>query len=73
MAAKNSSPLLLLPIVAIWRLVTLIFELTGRLVAIIIGIVLMMIGVLVCFTIIGAIVGIPLALFGLMLVARGLF
>ena len=65
--------ILLLPFKAIWRFVTLIFELTGRLLALVIGVVLMIVGVLISFTIIGAILGIPLAIFGFLLTMRGLF
>ncbi len=73
MAAKNNVPLLLWPFWALWRLVTAIIELTGRFVAIIIGVVLMIVGFLISLTIVGAIVGIPLGLFGFLLVLRGLF
>jgi hypothetical protein len=65
--------LILWPFVALWRLVVLIVELTGRLVAVVLGGVLMIVGVVVSLTIIGAIVGIPLAILGFMLVLRGLF
>ncbi|CAG0947010.1 hypothetical protein ANRL1_03551 [Anaerolineae bacterium] len=65
--------ILLLPFKAIWRLVTFIFELTGRLLALVIGVVLMIVGVLISFTVIGAILGIPLAIFGFLLTMRGLF
>jgi len=64
---------LLWPFKAIWRLLTFILELTGRLVAVILGIVLMIIGTIVTFTIIGAIIGIPLIISGFLLVIRGLF
>jgi membrane-bound ClpP family serine protease len=64
---------LLLPFQAIWRLVTFIFELTGRFVAILIGFVLLVVGVIVSLTVVGAIVGIPLAIFGVLLIVRGLF
>ncbi len=73
MSARNNVPILLWPFWAIWRLITLIFELTGRFVAILIGIVLMVVGVIISLTVVGAIVGIPLALFGFLLVMRGLF
>jgi len=65
--------LVLAPFKAIWRLVTFIFELTGRLLAIVLGIVLMIVGVLVSLTVVGAIIGMPLAVFGLLLTMRGLF
>jgi hypothetical protein len=66
-------PLLLWPFWAIWRLVTLILELTGRLVAAVLGLVLMIVGVLLTVTVVGAIVGIPLLLFGFLLLLRGIF
>ncbi len=61
------------PFWALWRLLTLILELTGRVVAIILGIVFIIVGILVSLTIIGAIVGVPLAIFGFLLILRGLF
>ena len=64
---------ILWPFVALWRLVTFILELTGRFVAILLGFLLIAVGVLVSMTVVGAVVGIPLALFGLLLLFRGLF
>jgi hypothetical protein len=64
---------LLWPFAALWRLTTLVLELTGRLIVIVLGVVAMILGVIVCLTVVGAVVGIPLILFGLVLVARGLF
>ncbi len=61
---EHHVPLLLWPFWAIFKLVTIIIELTGRLVGMILGVV---------FIIVGAILGIPLALFGLMLIFRCLF
>lgn len=61
------------PFVALWRLVAFIFELTGRFLVIVLGIVFMIVGVIVSLTVIGAIIGIPMILFGLMLVIRGFF
>ncbi len=61
------------PFKVFWSLTTFILEATGRLLAVILGLVLMIIGVLVSLTIIGAIIGIPIALFGFALVIRGLF
>jgi hypothetical protein len=70
---KKKTHWLLWPFMAIWRLLTLILEITGRLVAVILGIVLMIVGVVVTATVIGAIVGVPLVVFGFLLVMRGLF
>ncbi len=61
------------PFWAIWRLVVGIVEVTGRLAAMILGIVLMIVGVVLTATIVGAVVGIPLFLFGLLLAVRGLW
>ena len=60
------------PVVALWRLLAGIVTLTGRFVAMVIGMVLIFAGLLVSLTIVGAIVGIPLALVGVLLVVRGL-
>ncbi len=70
---EHHVPLLLWPFWAIFKLVTIIIELTGRLVGMILGVVFVVVGVILSLTIVGAILGIPLALFGLMLVFRCLF
>ena len=64
---------LMAPFVALWNLTAKIFEMTGRLIAVIIGFVLMTVGILLSLTIIGAIVGIPLIVFAVMLMWRGFF
>jgi hypothetical protein len=64
---------LLLPFKSLWRLVTFIFQMTGRLLAVILGLVLMIVGVVLSVTVVGAILGIPLAIFGFTLTVRGLF
>jgi hypothetical protein len=64
---------LLWPVYALWKFLATIIELTGRFVAILLGVVLMVAGALLCLTIVGAIVGIPLILFGAMLTLRGIF
>ena len=74
MSSKTHSlPWFLWPMIALLKLVAAIVELTGRFVAILLGVVLIFVGLIVSLTIIGAIVGIPLALFGLLLVWKGLF
>ncbi len=69
----RNTPWILWPFVALWKLVTGILKLTGRLVAVVLGAVLMIVGVAVSLTVIGAIVGVPLAILGFMLTVRGLF
>ena len=66
-------PWYLWPFAAIWKLLAVIVEMTGRFVAMVLGIVLFVVGVIVSLTLIGAIVGVPLAFIGLLLFFRGLF
>jgi len=65
--------ILLLPFRIIWGLISFIFNLTGRLLGIVIGIALMAIGLILTITVIGAILGIPLLIVGLLLIIRSLF
>ncbi len=70
---KHHIPWYLWPFAALWKLLAVIVELTGRFVAMVLGIVFIIVGVIVSLTIIGAIVGIPLAVIGLLLLLRGMF
>ena len=70
---KQHIPWYLWPFAAIWKLLAVIVELTGRFVAMVLGLVLILVGVIVSLTVIGAIVGIPLAIVGLLLLLRGIF
>jgi hypothetical protein len=70
---KGQSPWYLWPFAAIWKLLAVIVELTGRLLAMILGIVLMIVGILISLTFVGAIVGVPLAIVGLLLFLKGIF
>ena len=66
-------PLLLWPFWAIWRLFALIVGLTGRLLAAVLGLILMIAGLIVSFTLIGLPVGLPLILIGFLLMIRSIF
>jgi hypothetical protein len=70
---RKNVPWYLWPFWAIWKLVVGIVAATGRLVAVIIGLVFLIVGVVLTVTVIGAIVGIPFIIFGLLLMVRGLF
>ena len=70
---KRRTPWLLWPVVALWRLVAWVLKLTGRLIAAVLGLVLMIVGVLLTVTIVGAVAGIPLIIFGFMLMLRSIF
>lgn len=64
---------LLWPVVALWKLLTGILLVTGRLVAVVLGGVFMLVGLLISLTVIGAVIGVPLFLLGLLLALRGIF
>ena len=70
---KQHIPWYLWPFAALWKLLSVIVELTGRFVAMVLGIVFIVVGVIVSLTIVGAIVGVPLAIIGLLLLLRGIF
>jgi hypothetical protein len=71
--ASKKVPWYLWPFWAIWKLVVGIVAATGRLVAVILGLVFLIVGVVLTVTVVGAIVGIPFIVFGLLLTVRGLF
>lgn len=64
---------LLCPLYAVWRLVVLILEFTGRVLGVILGLLLLVIGTLLSLTVVGAVVGVPLMILGMLLMLRGLF
>ena len=63
---------ILWPFKAIFSLVFFIIELVGRFVAAVIGLVLILGGIIVSLTIVGAIVGIPLIIVGITLFGASL-
>ena len=66
-------PWILWPFYALWKLLTLILNITGRILCALLGIVLMIAGVAITMSIVGAVLGIPLAAFGFLLTVRALF
>jgi hypothetical protein len=73
MTQERKIPWYTWPFWALWRLVSWIVIFAGRLVAVVLGGVLMIAGILLSITIIGALLGIPLFILGILLVFRGLF
>lgn len=61
------------PMQAILSLPVALLKLTGRTLGVVIGFLFVVVGLLISLTIIGAIVGIPLALLGALMMARALF
>ncbi len=55
------------------KLLSLPFKLAGRLVLLAIGFILMIAGVIISLTVIGAIVGVPMIIIGLILAIRSVF
>jgi hypothetical protein len=70
---SKHTPWILWPFIALWRLVAGIVGLTGRLLAVVLGLVLMIVGAVLTVTIIGAIAGVPMLIVGFLLVIKGLF
>jgi hypothetical protein len=66
-------PWILWPFWAIWRLIALIVGMTGRLLAVILGFLFVLVGAILCATVVLLPIGVPLILFGGLLVIRGLF
>ena len=72
-SSDNQVPILLWPFYAIWRLLTFVLELVGRLLCALLGITLMIAGVAITLSIIGAPLGIPLTSIGFLLLIRAIF
>ncbi|MDR2183981.1 MAG: hypothetical protein LBE55_07375 [Clostridiales bacterium] len=64
--------ILMLPFRAVWWLISFAFSLTGRLIGVILGGLLMAIGLALTATILLAIIGIPLVIMGLLLIIKSL-
>ena len=72
-SGERRVPLLLWPFYAIWKLLTLILNITGRIICALLGVALMVAGAAISLSVIGAVVGIPLAAFGFLMCVRALF
>jgi len=72
-SSSNGVPILLWPFYAIWRFLTFVLEMVGRLLCALLGIGLMVGGVTITLSIVGAPVGIPLASIGFLLLVRAIF
>ena len=71
--SERDVPILLWPFYAIWRLLTFVLELVGRLLCAAIGIALMAAGTAITITVLAAPVGIPIAAVGFLLLVRAIF
>lgn len=73
MGERRNVPWFLWPFSALWNLLTLMLNITGRILAGLMGVVLMILGIAVTLTIAGAPIGIPFAIVGLLLIVRSIF
>ncbi len=67
------TPLLLLPFAWLWRLLGFFIVLAGRIACALTGFVLMVAGVALALSVVGAPAGIPLSALGFLLLVRALF
>ncbi len=72
-STTRNIPWIFWPFYALWKLLTLILNITGRIICACIGLALMAAGVAASLSIVGAIIGLPLAAFGFLLLIRSLF
>ncbi|MCH8334590.1 MAG: hypothetical protein IIC61_01745 [Proteobacteria bacterium] len=72
-STPSSMPILWWPFYAVWRLLTFVLKVIGRLVSALLGIGLMIAGVAVTLSVVGAPLSIPLASLGFLLLIRALF
>jgi hypothetical protein len=70
---QKRTPWFLWPFVALFDLVTWIVSLTGRMAAILIGLVLTIVGLILTVLVITAPIGLPLLVLGILLMVRGLW
>jgi hypothetical protein len=72
-STRSHVPILLWPFYAIWRFLTFVLVAIGRLLCALLGIGLMIAGVAITLSVIGAPLGIPLASLGFLLLIRAIF
>lgn len=65
--------ILFFPFILIWNFIEFIIKITGRLLAVILGFVLMIAGITLCVTVVGALIGVPLIVLGTVMIIRGFF
>ncbi len=73
METERRVPLLLWPFYAIWRFLTFVLNVVGRLLCALLGLGLMFAGVAVALSVIGGTIGIQVAALGFLLLIRAVF
>lgn len=72
-AMISAAPWPIWPVAALWVLFIFSLRLLGRLLLLLVGFALMAVGVALTMTVVGAVVGLPLAAVGFLLLCRALF
>ena len=72
-STESRVPWILWPFYALWKLLTFVLNVTGRIICAVTGLALMVAGVAISLSVIGAVLGIPLAAFGFLMAVRALF
>jgi hypothetical protein len=72
-SCRARAPWFLWPFAALFDLLGLVLRLTGRVVAVLLGLLAMVAGAAATATLVGAPLGVPLFVVGLMLTVRGIF
>ncbi len=70
---RKKTPIVLLPFVIVWAIFSFFLKLTGRIVAAVMGLVFMVAGIALSVSMVAAPIGIPLAIFGFLLMLRSIF
>lgn len=70
---RERTPILLLPFVLLWRLLGFVINVTSRIVCALLGLAIMIGGVALTMSVIGAPAGVPLSILGFLLLVRALF
>lgn len=65
--------LLFWPIILAWKLIGIIFMLTGKLITVAIGLVILIIGFILCLTVIAIPLGVAMIIFAILLMIKGIF
>ncbi len=71
--AERSIPWIFWPFGVVWRLLTWIVRITGRIICAVFGLAFMAFGVTIALSIVGAPLGVPVAVLGMLLLVRALF
>lgn len=72
-APKQKTPWYLWPFVALWNFLTWVLNITGRLIAVVLGLALAIVGGVLTALVVTAPIGIPFLLLGFLLIIRSIF